>query len=198
MYDQGVSPSAASTSRMTRRWRGNATGWFAEVQYAGCSDSLFGQLLVQLLPAVLPSAVRQELSSAIVLLVPVDPMVMASDASLTGGAICTVRCLAASRPAHSQQTSEDEAVLICVNDNLGAGRRAMELLHLGVAALAWIGTDPHAERVCRHAWPDVLVPNEGEEPQAAAVLSLRAGHPFVQGMVNFAGRSMSRNGSLKY
>ena len=45
---------------------------------------------------ILPSAVRQELWSALALLplfradlrVPVDPMVMASDASLTGGAIC--------------------------------------------------------------------------------------------------------------
>ena len=58
----------------------------------------------------LPPAVRQELWSALMLLplcraglrVPVDPMVMASDASLTGGVICrstglTVRGLGASK-----------------------------------------------------------------------------------------------------
>ena len=47
VYDQAGSPSATS---MTRRWPGNATGWFAEVQYVGGSDPLFGQLLAQLLP----------------------------------------------------------------------------------------------------------------------------------------------------
>ena len=67
----------------------------------------------------------------------------------------------------------------------------------GVAAFAWIGTDPHAERVCRHGWPDVLVLNEDEKSLAAAVLSSRAGHPYVQLVVIFAGRSVSRKGSLE-
>ena len=96
--------------------------------------------------------------------VPVDPMVIASDASMTGGDICrsmglTARGLATSRLAQTQQTTlcDDEVVLICTNDNLGAGRRAMELLQSGVAAFVLIGTDPHAERICRHGWPDVLV-----------------------------------------
>ena len=99
---------------------------------------------------ILSSAVRQELWSALMLLllcradlrVPVDPMATASDASLTGGAICrstglTVRGLGAWRVAQTQQTSlcDDEVVLICVNDCLGAGRRALELLRLGVSGL---------------------------------------------------------------
>ena len=42
-------PSATSVIRFTRRGPGNATGWFAEVQFVGCSGPLFGQLLAQLL-----------------------------------------------------------------------------------------------------------------------------------------------------
>ena len=109
---------------------------------------------------------RQELCSALVLLplfradlrVLVDPSVMASDASLSGGAICrsiglAARGLEAAKQAQAHQASlcDDEAVLFCINDNLGAGRRTMELLRVGVAAFLWIGTDPHAERICRHA-----------------------------------------------
>ena len=96
--------------------------------------------------------------------VPVDPVVMASDASLTGGAIfrsmgLTARDLGISRQVQMQRTSlgDDEVVLICINDNLGACRRAIELLQLEIAAFVWIGTDPHSKRICRHAWPDVLV-----------------------------------------
>ena len=45
----------------------------------------------------------------------------------------TVRGFAASSLAHSQQTTlgDDEVVLIGINDSLGAGRRAMGLLHQG-------------------------------------------------------------------
>ena len=50
VYNQAGSPSATSSSRFTRRWPGGATGWFAEVQYVGGSDPLFGQLLAQSLP----------------------------------------------------------------------------------------------------------------------------------------------------
>ena len=50
VYDQAGTPSATSIIQMTRRRPGNATGWFAEVQYVGCSDPLFGQLLAQSLP----------------------------------------------------------------------------------------------------------------------------------------------------
>ena len=50
VYDQAGTPSATSIIQMTRRWPGNATGWFAEVQYVGCSDSLFSQLVAQSLP----------------------------------------------------------------------------------------------------------------------------------------------------
>ena len=64
-----------------------------------------------------------------------------------------------------QRTSlcDDQVVLICINDNLGACRRATELLQLGIAAFVWSGTDPHAKRICRHVWPDVLVLNGDEE-----------------------------------
>ena len=72
--------------------------------------------------------------------VPVDPMVMASDASSTGGAICrsmglTARGSGISRQAHMQRTSvcDDEVVLIRFNDNLEACRRAIELL-----LLSWV------------------------------------------------------------
>ena len=50
VYDHGGMPSATSIVRMTRQWPGNATGWFAEVLFVGCSDSLFGQLLADSLP----------------------------------------------------------------------------------------------------------------------------------------------------
>ena len=160
-----------------------------------------------------PSAVRQELLSAPMLLplcradlrVPVDPMVMASDASSTGGAshpqICglTARGLGASKVAQTQQTSlcDDEVVLICINDSLGAGRRTMELLQLGVAAFVWIGADRHAERICRQAWANVMVLSRDEKSLATAVLSVRSSHPIVEWVVMFAGRSMSGKGSLE-
>ena len=48
--DQAGVPSATCATRLTRRWPGNATGWFVEVQYVGCSDPSFGQLLAQMLP----------------------------------------------------------------------------------------------------------------------------------------------------
>ena len=69
-----------------------------------------------------------------------------------------------------QRTSlgDDEVVLICINDNLGACRRAIELLQLEIAAFVWIGTDPHSKRICRHAWPDVLVLKGDEESLASA------------------------------
>ena len=48
--DQAGAPSATCVSRLTRRCRGNATGWFVEVQYVGCSDSLFDQFHAEVLP----------------------------------------------------------------------------------------------------------------------------------------------------
>ena len=98
---------------------------------------------------------RHELWSALVLFplfradlrVLVDPLVTASDANLSGGAICrsvvlTARGLEAVRQARAQQTSlsNDEVALFCFNDNIGAGRRALEILHLEVAAFVWIGS----------------------------------------------------------
>ena len=50
VYDHGGMPSATRKVRLTRRWPGNATGWFAKVLCVGCSDPLFGQLLADLLP----------------------------------------------------------------------------------------------------------------------------------------------------
>ena len=41
--DQAGVPPATCVTRLTRHWLGNATGWFVEVQYVGCSDPLFGQ-----------------------------------------------------------------------------------------------------------------------------------------------------------
>ena len=66
---------------------------------------------------------------------PVDPTVKVCDASLTGGAICSsvglmARGLGASRLAEAS------------NDNFDAGRRAVELFQLGVAAFARIVTNP--------------------------------------------------------
>ena len=92
-----------------------------------------------------------------------------------------------------QQTSlcVDEMVLICVNDGLGVGRRALELLHLGVAAFVWIGADRHAERICRHAWPDLKVLSGDEKSLTTAVLPVRSSHPHVRRVVIFAGRSIS-------
>ena len=60
------------------------------------------------------------------------------------------------RQAQEQQTSlcDDEMVLFCFNGNIAAGRRALKLLQLGVTAFVGVGSDPHAERVCRHAWPE--------------------------------------------
>ena len=87
-------------------------------------------------------------------------------------------------------------VLICVNDGFGAGRRALELLHFEVAAFVWIGADRHAERMCRHAWPEVIVLSGDEKSLATAVPSVRSSHPHVQWVVIFAGRPMSEKGSL--
>ena len=99
--------------------------WTSGFAVCGATGTLVGAHM--LLPVCRPD-----------LRVPVDPMVMAGDASLTGGAICrsvgiTARGLAASKVAQTQQTSlcDDEVLLICINDNLGAGRRALELLQLG-------------------------------------------------------------------
>ena len=50
VYDHGGMPSATKKVRLTRRWRGNATSWFAGVLFVGCTDPLFGQLLADLLP----------------------------------------------------------------------------------------------------------------------------------------------------
>ena len=50
VYDHGGLPSATRMVRLTRRWPSNATGWFAEVHFVGCSDPLFGHLLAHLLP----------------------------------------------------------------------------------------------------------------------------------------------------
>ena len=50
VYDHGGLSSATSIVRLTRRWPGNATGWFAEVLFVCCSDPLFGHLLADLLP----------------------------------------------------------------------------------------------------------------------------------------------------
>ena len=116
---------------------------------------------------VLPSAVRQSCGQLVLfplfrvdLRVLVDCSVVASDASLSCGAICrsiglTARGLEAAKQAQALKTSlcHDE-VLFCIDGDLGAGRRAMELFRLDVAAFIWSGTDPHAERICRHAWSD--------------------------------------------
>ena len=47
VYDRAGAPSAPSIVRLTHRWPGNATGWFAELHFVGCSDPLFTQLLEQ-------------------------------------------------------------------------------------------------------------------------------------------------------
>ena len=152
----------------------------------------------------LPSVVRQELWSALVLLplfradlrVPVDPSVMASDASSSAGAICRsiglTRGLEAARQAQARHTSlcDDEVVLFCINHDLGAGRRA------GVAAFIWIGTDPHPERICRHAWPDVSVLKGDEESLSITVQSTRFSHPYVQWVFVFSGCCSSGKTSL--
>ena len=74
--------------------------------------------------------------------VPVDPSVMASDASLSGRAIwrsigLTPRGLEAAKQAQAHQTSlcDDEVVLFCINDHLGAGRRAMETPPIGCGSV---------------------------------------------------------------
>ena len=82
-------------------------------------------------------------------------------------------------------------VLVYINDNLGACRRAIELRQLGIAAFVWIGTDPHAKRICRHACPDVLVLSKDEESLASAVFSIRSSHPYVTWVIIFAGCSTS-------
>ena len=53
------------------------------------------------------------------------------------------------------------------------------------------------KRICRHAWPDVTVLSGDEKSLAAAVLSVRSSHPYVQWVVIFAGHSMSGKGSLE-
>ena len=92
----------------------------------------------------------------------VDPKVMASDASLSGGAIykstdLTSRGLLASHFAARQHTfcSDDEVILMCVGDELGVGPRACELLEMGVAAFARTRGEPTAERTCKFSWLDV-------------------------------------------
>ena len=128
---------------------------------------------------------------------------MASDARLSGAAFSrpiglTDRGLEAAKQAQAHQTSlcDDEVVLSCINDNLGAGRRTMELLRLGVAAFIWVGTDPHAERICRHAWRDVSVLKGDEESQSITVQSTRSSHPYVQWVFVFSGCCFSGKKSL--
>ena len=128
---------------------------------------------------------------------------MASDASLTGGAICkstglTARGLGISRQAQVQRTSlcDDEVVLNYISDNLWACRRPIELLQFGIAAFVWIGIDPHAKRICRHACPKVLVLNGDEESLASAVFSIRSSHSYVKWVIIFAGCSTSGKESL--
>ena len=88
----------------------------------------------------------------------VGPMIMARDASLSGGAICrstdlTARRLFASHLAARQHIfcSDDEVILICLGDELGARRRACELLKTGIAAFVRNLGEPTAERVCKHS-----------------------------------------------
>ena len=73
----------------------------------------------------------------------------------------------------------------------------MGLLRLGVAALIWMGADPHAERICRHAWPDVLVLKGDEESLSITVQSTRFSHPYVQWVFVFSGCCSSGKKSLQ-
>ena len=73
----------------------------------------------------------------------------------------------------------------------------MQLLQLEVAVFVWNGAERHAERICRHAWPDVMVLSGDEKSFATTVLSVRSSHPYVQWVVIFAVRSMSGKGSLE-
>ena len=93
-----------NSSRVGRKWMQILAGrWVRVFQFRREGMSCFNDVWKFLYSCygrqILPSAVRKELWSALALLplfradlqVPVDPMVMASDASLTGGAIC--RCM---------------------------------------------------------------------------------------------------------
>ena len=56
---------------------------------------------------------------------------------------------------------------------------------------------PHAKRICRHAWPDVLVLNGDEDSPASAVFSIRSSHPYVKWVIILAGCSTSGQESLR-
>ena len=111
----------------------------------------------------------------------------------------TVRGLGASGVALTQQTSlcDDEVVLICVNDSLGVGRRAMELLRLGVAAFGWVGAYRQAERICRHARPDVKLVSEDEKSPGYRCSLTSVPSSLCSAVVIFASCTMSGKGSVE-
>ena len=127
-------------SRVGRKWMQILAGrWVRVFQFRREGMSCFNEVWKFLYSCDRNSGRRLPLFRAD-LRVPVAPMVMASNASSTGGAICrsmglTARGLEISRQAHMQRTSvcDDEVVLIRFNDNLGACRRAIELL-----LLSWV------------------------------------------------------------
>ena len=124
---------------------------------------------------ILPIVVRQELWSALMLLplfradlrVPVDPRVMASDACLSGGAICRSVGLTApkaARLAKAASLCDDEVVLFCFFDNIEAGRRAWNSFRWEWQLLFGLELTFMPSRVCRHAWPDVSMSMETKNP----------------------------------
>ena len=66
------------------------------------------------------------------------------------------------------------------------GRCALEFLQMGVAAFVWVGADPHAERVCRHAGLDVSMVKGDEESLASSLQSIRLSHPYAKWVIGFS------------
>ena len=89
------------------------------------------------------------------------------------------------------------AVSVCLkSQSHGVGGWHLLLFRSGVAALIWIDTDPHAERICRRAWPDVSVIKGDEESLPSIVHSTRFSHHYVKWVYVFSGGCSTAKKSL--
>ena len=159
--------------RVTKKWLQILLGrWVRLMQLELATSSAFDEVWLHMATwkgsQPLSQGMRDELWSALALLplmftnlrLPVDGMVLVSDASETGGAFCRSSGLtseglrALGRWTHGgRDLGADEILLISLFDGVGGARRAFELCRVGVSGYAASEVCPHAKRVVQYAWP---------------------------------------------
>ena len=132
----------------------------------------------------------------------ISPLVVASDASEEGMGVCRTSSLtnlcttALSELRLRRSTAGDELGLVEVFSGIGAGRRAIERLHLKAAAYLACDLSEDARRVVTAAWPEVEHRDSVAELSGTALAETVRGYASVKMWLVVGGFPCQRHSAL--